>query len=236
VTSLRWLAFGDPDGAVWGAAWIPDGTTGHAVLGAGADTRVLEARLEAAAPDGEWRLGGDGLELVLSPVAADGVVRASGRLTLGAGEHQVDSPGWRATVDEPPSPGQLDSIRLLAAWFADDESLALLALRPRKARGQEGDTVTAALVESGAARTVSDPRLSTTYTGDGVPSRAGVELWVSEPAEEPGTVKEHPHRVAGEAAGPRASWTDGGLELEAQPFRWHSHGRDGGGVYLLGRS
>ena len=34
----------------------------------------------------------------------------------------------------------------------------------------------------------------------GVPSRAGVELWVSEPSEQPGTVNEHPYRVAGEAA------------------------------------
>jgi hypothetical protein len=59
---------------------------------------------------------------------------------------------------------------------------------------------------------------------------------VSEPTEDPEKVNEHPHRVAGEAAGPRARWTEGPIELEAQPFRWHSHGRDGGGVYLLGRS
>jgi hypothetical protein len=236
VTSLRWLAFGDPDGAVWGAGWMPDGSAGHAVLGAGADTRVLEARLEAAAEAEEWRLEGDGLDLVLSPVAGDGVVRARGALTLGADERQIDCPGWRATVEEPPAADKLDSIRLLAAWFAEEESLAVLAFRPRKARGQEGEEVTAALVEAGAAREVSDPRLSTTYTGEGVPSRAGVELWVSEPAEEPGTVNEHPHRVAGEAAGPPARWSEAGLELEVQPFRWHSHGRDGGGVYLLGRS
>jgi hypothetical protein len=215
---------------------MPDGTTGHAVLGADADTRVLEARLDATAPAGEWRLDGDGLELVLSPVAADGLVRASGTLTLDGDERSVDAPGWRETVDEAPPADKLESVRLLAAWFGDDEALSLLAFRPRKARGQEGDTVTAALVEAGSLRTVSDPRLSTTYTGEGVPSRAGVELWVSEPTEDPETVNEHPHRVAGGAAGPRASWTDGGLELEAQPFRWHSHGEDGGGVYLLGRS
>ena len=96
--------------------------------------------------------------------------------------------------------------------------------------------MTAALVESGEPRVVADPRLSTTYGGEGVPARAGVELWVSEPAEEPETVKEHPHRLAGEATGPQVRWTDGGLGLGAQPFRWHSHGRDGAGVYLLGRA
>ena len=55
-------------------------------------------------------------------------------------------------------------------------------------------------------------------------------------AQEPGKAGEHPHRVAGEAAGPRVPWTEGDLNLGAQPFRWHSHGRDGAGVYLLGRS
>lgn len=236
MTPLRWLAFGDADGAVWGAAWMPDGAAGHAVLGAGDDTTVLEARLEAGAGAGDSRLLGDGLELVLARVAGDGLVRASGTLTLGGVERSLDAPGWLETVDEAPPADKLESVRMLAAWFGDDEALSVLALRPRRARGQENDAVSAALVEAGAVRTVSDPRLSTTYTGEGQPSRAGVELWVSEPAEEPGTVNEHPHRVAGEAAGPPARWSEAGLELEVQPFRWHSHGRDGGGVYLLGRS
>ena len=55
---------------------------------------------------------------------------------------------------------------------------------------------TAALIEAGARRNVADPRLSTTYTGDGAPARAGVELWVSEPGEDP--------EVAGEREAARA--------------------------------
>jgi hypothetical protein len=214
---------------------MPSGATGHAVLGAGEDVTVVEASLSEAEGSGACRLAGDGLELVLAAVDGDGLVRASGTLTLGGVERPVDFPGWVETVDAAPPADKLESVRLLAAWFGDDEALSLLAFRPRRARGQEGDVVTAALVEAGAVRTVSDPRLSTTYTGQGQPSRAGVELWVSEPAEEPGTVNEHPHRVAGEAAGQPARWSEAGLELEVQPFRWHSHGRDGGGVYLLGR-
>jgi hypothetical protein len=124
---------------------------------------------------------------------------------------------------------------LLAAWFDRDEALALSASRPRRARGQESDLITASLVESGLARTVIDPRLSTTYAGDGAPSRAGVELWVSEPSEEPDTNGERPYRIAGEAAGSAATWSEGELQLAAYPLRCHSHGRDGAGVYLVGR-
>jgi hypothetical protein len=242
VTALRWLAFGDLDAGSWGVAWIPDdGLKGHAVLGTAAGARVAEVDLDASE---DWSLKGDGLELKMSPAGGtidgdDGFAQlAVAKVSFGLDgeERAVEARGWRAAVRELPEAGRLDSLRLLAAWFGDDEALALISVRPRKARGQEGDLVTAALVESGEPRVVADPRLSTTYGGEGAPARAGVELWVSEPAEEPGDVKEHPHRVAGEATGPRVPWTDRGLDLGAQPFRWHSHGRDGAGVYLLGRA
>jgi hypothetical protein len=249
VTPLRWLAFAEGDGASWGMAWIRDEPgRGHAALGTAGGSRVVEAAIEAG-PGDAWRLHGDGLELAVSstgePFGGDPESRpdgfaqlalAQGSFTLEGAERAVEAHGWRATLRELPAEDRLDSLRLLAAWFGDDEALALLAVRPRKARGQEGDLVTAALVESGEPRVVADPRLSTTYGGQGVPDRAGVELWVSEPTEEPGKAGEHPHRVAGEAAGPRVPWTEGDLNLGAQPFRWHSHGRDGAGVYLLGRS
>jgi hypothetical protein len=245
VTALRWLAFGDLDSAVWGLAWVRgDAGTGHAVLGSGPAARVAAAELESPGPDQEWRLHGDGFEIAVSPAAdaagglvraAGGLVRATGTLAADGDDRSIDAPGWRAAVDEPPATGELDSLRLVTAWFGDDEGLALLAVRPRKARGQENDEVTAALIESGTAGAVTDARLSTTYSGDGVPARAGVELWVSEPAEDPEASGERPQRLAGEAAGPPVAFTDQGIEFRAQPFRWHSHGRDGAGVYLLGR-
>lgn len=245
MTALRWCAFGDLDSAVWGLAWVHgEAGAGHAVLGSGLAARVAAAELESPEPDREWRLHGDGFEIALSPArdAAGGLVRATGTLTADGGDRSLDAPGWRAAVDEPPAPGELDSLRLIAAWFGDDEGLALLAVRPRKARGQEDDEVTAALIEAGAAGDVADARLSTTYSGDGFPARAGVELWVSEPAEDPEVggerpevAGERPHRLAGEVAGPAVAFADQGIEFSAQPFRWHSHGRDGAGVYLLGR-
>jgi hypothetical protein len=266
VTALRWCAFGDLDSAVWGLAWVHgEAGAGHAVLGSGLAARVAAAELESPEPDREWRLHGDGFEIALSPAgdaagglvratrglvratgslvpATGGLVRATGTLTADGGDRSLDALGWRAALEEPPVPDQLDSLRLVAAWFGDDEGLALLAVRPRKARGHESDEVTAALIEAGAAGDVADARLSTTYSGDGFPARAGVELWVSEPAEDPEVAGERPdaagerlHRLAGEVAGPPVAFADQGIEFSAQPFRWHSHGRDGAGVYLLGR-
>jgi hypothetical protein len=238
VTALRWLAFGDLDSAVWGLAWVHGKAgTGHAVLGSGPAARVAAAELESPGPDQEWRLHGDGFEITLSPAAdaAGALVRATGTFAADGGDRSLDAPGWRAEVDEPPAAGELDSLRLVTAWFGDDEGLALLAVRPRKARGQENDEVTAALIESGATGAVADARLSTTYSGDGVPARAGVELWVIEPAEDPEASGERPHRLAGEVAGAPVAFADQGIEFSAQPFRWHSHGLDGAGVYLLGK-
>lgn len=237
MTALRWLAFGDLDSAVWGVAWIPgDAGAGHAVLGAGADTHAVAVELAAGSPGSDWRLHAEGLELSFSPAGepASGLVHASGRFSGNGGEHRVDAQGWVAAVSELPAAGELDSLRLVAAWFGDDEGVALLALRPRKARGQETDHISASLIESAVARTVIDPRLSTTYDGDGVPARVGIELWVSEPGEDPEAPTERPLRLAGEAVGAPTTFAYHGLELRAQPFRWHGHGRDGAGVYLLG--
>jgi hypothetical protein len=238
VTALRWLAFGDLDSAVWGVAWLPgDAGAGHAVLAAGADTGVVAVELAAGSPGDDWRLRAEGIELTFSPAGetASGLVHARGRFTGDGGEHQVDAPGWVAAISELPAAGELDSLRLITAWFGDDEGVALLALRPRKARGQESDDIFASLTESAVARSVADPRLSTTYNGDGVPARAGIELWVSEPGEDPEAPTERPLRLAGEAAGAPAAFGDQGLDLRAQPFRWHGYGRNGTGVYLLGR-
>jgi hypothetical protein len=84
---------------------------------------------------------------------------------------------------------------------------------------------------------VSDPRISTTYGADGEPTRAGIELWIGVPASGDGeeqTEHQYPRRLAGEALGARIDWVVDGLSLHAALFRWHSHHRDGPGVYLLG--
>lgn len=234
MTALRWLAFGDLHAELWGMAWIPgEEGQGHAAVAAGEDIRVLAARLQDAG--GNWELTGDGLELAVAAAGPDQPARATGSLTANGSERAIDASGWRAVTPELPEAGKLDSLRVLAAWFEGDEGLSVVAARPRKARGQEGDELSAALFESGRVQSVIEARLSTTYTRDGIPSRVGVELWVSVSTDDAEAPTERPHRVAGEAVGPRAAWSERGLELGAQPIRWHSHGRDGTGVYVLGR-
>ena len=47
--------------------------------------------------------------------------------------------------------------------------------------------------------------------------------------------QQYPRRASGEALGARAHALAGGLELKAEPFRWHSRGREGAGMYVLAR-
>jgi hypothetical protein len=66
-----------------------------------------------------------------------------------------------------------------------------------------------------------------------------IELWLDQDPE----VEQFPRRAAGEAlvtrgasaAEPTAASVDGEPEVQAQPLRCHSRGREGAGVYLLVR-
>jgi hypothetical protein len=252
VSPVHWLAFGDLDAGYWGLAWLPDGDgAGSVALGDGDGARVAAARLASTGPGEEWRLQADGVDLTLEPVGGavqldgstagltgfDQLARASGSVAIDGAERAVDSGAWRGVREGLPGPGKLESLRLVSAWFASDEGLALLALRPQQAPGQEADLVTATLFEPERGLAAADPRLSTTYGADGTPARAGVELWIADPRGPDADAEphEHPYRAAGEASGPGTSWTADGIGFGVQPFRWHSHGHDGPGIYLLGR-
>jgi hypothetical protein len=257
MSENRAVAFGELGSGLWGVAWSPaaDGPVEVAV-GAGPEAELLPATLTGASDADEWRLDGDRIELRLSPSAAatraggapdaglqgfDQLCRASGRLTLGGGERAFSCLASRSTRDGALDLERFESFRHVSAWFEPGEGLALIALRPRKSRGQESDLISAAVLEPQQAPVlVTEPRLSTTYTAAGVPSRAGLELWVEEAAtgesEEGGAqAAEFPRRAAGEALGAGIAWQAGGFELQAVPLVWHSRGRDGAGIYLLGR-
>jgi hypothetical protein len=125
---------------------------------------------------------------------------------------------------------RFESVRDVSAWFEPADGLALVAMRPRKARGQDSDLITAVLLDPEKPPAIVDPRLSTTYTAEGRPVRAGVELWLGEEEEE-----QYARRVTGEAIGEGAAAVIHRFEVRAQPFRWHSRGRDGAGLYVLAR-
>jgi hypothetical protein len=240
---LRTVSFGDVEGTLWGAGLA----AGAAALLVGDGTG---AALEVALPpdawdidDATWRVTVEGVDLTVEPATAeresfphrDGgepvsgvqeLCRVRGSVSVGGAERTVDCPGTRSVIDGV-DPAALDSLRAVTGWFAPDEAFTLLALRPPRSRGQEDDLVAATLFDPEGWVPVTDPRLSTTYDGEGRPGRVNLELWVSEGENE------FPRRAAGEAAAPGARVTAAELELRAIPLRCHSRGREGGGVYVL---
>lgn len=247
LSALRTLAFGDLEPGVWGAAWIPaqDGPAVTALGGNGEGVLVSGARVTADPDTGEWHLAGDRTALTVSGAGEavavgatddrvegfDQLCRVTGRFELDGAEHVVDCLGLRASRSGEFDLGKLESVRAVSTWFEPDEGLSLMAFRARKAKGHDGDVVTAAVLTPEASARVEDPRLSTMYDGAGWPVRAGLELWIAREGED----EQYPRRASGEAAGARAQSADGELELRAEPFRWHSRGREGAGMYILAR-
>lgn len=235
ATQLRLFVFGELDGEPWGVAATSE-------LGSVA-TFADAASAHGDTPEEPWWLVADGVELEFEPTSAskelggdgEGVVqlaRVKGRL----GAEEVDCFGIRGVGEMIYRP--FESIRVAAGWLAGADGFALCALRPEGAAGQDADAVSAAVFEAGEALPIAEPRLSTVYGHDGVPVRAGLELWLQEPDEledEDGSPRQFPRRAAGEALGAAALLEVGPLELRAEQFRWHLRGEDAAGVYLLAR-
>jgi hypothetical protein len=246
MTGLRTLAFGD--GSTWGVSWSSDpGGAALTGLGSGAETKLVpDVRLSddggGADAGGEWRLDAEDVALVAAPVgelvdvraAEDGFVGCEQlcRVTGRFGRSGVDCLGVRSWWSADVELARFDSIRAVSAWFDPDEALALTAFRPRKAKAHDGDLLAAAVLAAERSAAVDDPRLSTTYAPDGWPLRAGLELWL---ASETDPEQQYPRRAAGEAIGARMQAQAAELELWAEPFRWHSRGREGAGMYVLAR-
>ena len=248
---LRTLAFGDVTRTVWGAAWIPGGE-GSAVAMIGGDAVapvVSSLRLSIAENGSEWRLEGVGFTLIAVPageivdvqavdeniVGSDQLCRVTGRFEQSGAEHAVDCLGLRSSRSGGFDLGKLESVRAVSTWFEEpDEGFALTAFRGRKAKHHDSDVLTATVLGPEPSPPVEDPRLSTTYDAGGWPLRAGLELWLAAVGEDK-DAQQFPRRAAGEATGARTETAAGDLDLRAEPFRWHSRGREGAGIYLLAR-
>lgn len=210
---------------------------------AGEDWEVLEAgglHMETVAPLEHWRVrwSGDGaaIDLALAATSApvtvaavggmegyEQLVRATGTIDVGGRRLAVDAPGQRSRSWGTPDWRDLELTRSIAIWLGDGDGVTLHAARPAGAGGHDEETVSAALILAGEPAPIADPRISTTYDGDGHQRRAGLELWASEEDD-------HPHRVAGEVL--CGSTLDlGPLRLDVAFFSWHAEGRDGTGRY-----
>jgi hypothetical protein len=236
----RTLAFGDVDGVAWGVAWFPDPSlSGFVAVGGGEDADTIDASLEPDADTGGWRLHGYGVELNVSAASEDAhdlrgefdaVCRVHGGITVGAVEHDVDCLGRLAVHAGAGELDKFESVRDVCAWFDPTHGLSLVAMRPRKSRGQESDVVSAVALEPEGPLAIDDPRLSTTYAGDGRPLRVGLELWISVGDDDE---EQFPRRATGETVGVAATGRLGRFDVVAQFVRWDSRYGDGAGMYVL---
>ncbi len=248
---FRALSFGDLETGVWGSAWTLDvGRAAFSLFGDGTEVHPLEpaATINATDDAAAWELSGQGVELRSLPESQpadvpggfDQLVRIQGRLQALGADREIDCLGIRGARDRV-ALEEFESVRDVAAWFAPDQGMAVLAARPRGAASHADDVLSASAFEEGHALAVADPRLSTTYLEGGLPARASFELWpeqaaAAEDESEDEAEEPRPRRAAGEAIGPRGSYEGDGLTVHAALFRWHSRGRQGAGVYVLARA
>jgi hypothetical protein len=221
------LAFASRDGGSWGVAAGRD--PARVALGptdAGGPAKVEPGQLERRA-SGQWELRRHAEELaaVEQPPDVFGAARDPG-LTLVRVEGPAEGAG---IVYAGRSGAESDSARLLFAWFPEDRTVGLLAVRPAKAKGQDRDELAVSCVGEPSDKQVFDPRLSSTYGEDGLLRRVGVELWLGESEES----DLHSLRIAGESTPALARLALEDAVVQAQPFLAHSRGQSGIGVYVL---
>ncbi len=235
---LQTVVFADLEAGLWGVAWgSPAGSLGLGQLQTGSAATGTGVSFDGAAGEDDWGLTGDVGELTISPLTDavsstphggfDQLCEVQGRLSTGA-EQELRAIGVR-TVRSAIDPTKVQSLRDACVWFAPDDGLALTALRPSGARGHDHDLVLGSVFEPDRVTSVADPRLSTTYSADGAPARASLELWISSDDD----ASEYPRRAAGETVGARITLRADGFDLSAHAMRWHSRGRDGIGAYVL---
>lgn len=187
-----------------------------------------------------WRLGcdfADGNSVALSFEAlgapADGSLGglrgyeqlcvAAGTVRVGGAERNLRCLGQRGHTWGEPGWDRTELTRNLSAWLDDGMGVSLATARPAGARSHADEAVRCSLLGGEAAAAVADPRLSTTYDGEGRQLRAGLELWMG---DEDG----YPHRGAGRAF--CGSTLDlGALQLDCAFFDWSVDGRRGVGRY-----
>jgi hypothetical protein len=154
-------------------------------------------------------------------------LRVTGSASVGDARIAIDGLGQRGHSWGAPNWDRIELARTVSAWMGDDLAVSLTAIRPAGKRDQAAEAVAASILERGEdgearALAVADPRLSTTYDGDGRQRRAGLELWIEKDG--------WPRRAAGEIAC-GTSLDLGRLRLDCAFFRWHMEGREGFGRY-----
>jgi hypothetical protein len=210
------------------------------------DVEAAGLRSETLEEDRRWQIAYAGevaLELEFEALA-DAVVldagaaaaRAGGmegfdhfcRVTGTVGGAAFEGLGQRGRSWGAPDWDTMSLARTVTAWFDDSHAVNAVAIRPVRAGSHADEAVSAFLLGEDGAAAVAEPRLSTTYDGEGRQRAAGLELYV-------GADDEYPVRVAGEVVA-GTSLDLGRLRLDCAFFRWRMQGRAGVGRYDILRS
>ena len=154
-----------------------------------------------------------------------------GVVTVHGQRIEVECLGQRGHAWGTPDWDKIALARSVSAWTGEGTGLALHALRSAKAKHHDEEALIAYLVGMGehadaeAPAPVEDPRLSTTYDGEGRQRRVGLELWEHEESD-------FPSRASGEAL--CGTTLDlGRLRMDLAFFRMTVNGRPGVGRYEL---
>jgi len=148
---------------------------------------------------------------VRGEVALDG--RSGPVAGLGQRGHGWGAPDWR----------RLASVHTVSAWLDPPTGFAVTVAREANAKGHGDEPRWGALLDGDGAVAIADPRLSTTYDGEGRQRRAGLELWLD---EEDG----YPRRAAGSVLC-GSTLELGQLRLDCAFMRWTMDGAAGIGRY-----
>jgi hypothetical protein len=236
------VVFADADAGLWGVGREGAGALlGYGALAHGSRQRGASVSFESTDSEGgEWRIAGEGSELTVIPAgepvptaAIEGFAQlceVHGTVQVEGAERELNALGVRDLASRPDE-RHAATVRDVCAWFGPDDGFALTAVRPPDSPGHDRDDIVAAVFDPDGPQPVAEPRLSTTYGADGLPARVGLELWLE--ADDDGA--SFPRRANAEGVGAIIDLTAPGLELQAYAMRWHSHGRDGLGAYLLCR-
>jgi hypothetical protein len=199
-------------------AHFEDESGEHAFL---LDLESVSVPAELGADDPAGRLGG--------MQGYDQLVKVTGKVTIGGRARTFSGRGQRGHSWGAPDWDKLGLARTLGVWLEGDAGVTLTAVRPAKASSHADEAIHAVMLgrdgetDQPVSLVVADPRVSTTYDGEGRQRHAGLELYETDEAP-------YARRAAGEVA--CGTTLDlGRLRLDTAFFTWRMEGRNGVGRY-----
>jgi hypothetical protein len=226
VSERATIAFADAAAEVAGVALPAIGT----LLCVGGEL-IAAATPQLSGGASAWTLQAPGAYALSLEGLADATMLADGSmiwLCRARGvveERELDA---LATITQVPAAEPFELERSLSVTLDHEISFALLSHRPRGAAGH-GEEQLEAVVFRGdppVSSVVAQPRLSTTYDGEGLPRHAGIELWEQEESE-------YALRIAGESLTSGELLHADGARSRVVFMAWHHASHHALGSYTL---